>query len=154
MDARDRELIAELYRPLRRFAAVVAPPEVDPDDLVQDALVRTLRRGGLAGLDAPLAYLRRAMLNLASNHRRRLGRGRRAVVVVGAADQAAPAYPSDLADLLALPVDARAVLYLTAVEGYTYAEVAEVLGCTEAAARQRASRARRRLRHLLAEEVS
>jgi hypothetical protein len=32
-------LLVRLYPTLRRFAAVVAPPEVAPDDLVHDALV-------------------------------------------------------------------------------------------------------------------
>ncbi len=153
MDDRDRRIIEDLYERLRRFASVVAPPEVDPDDLVQEALVRTLRRRRLSELDAPLAYLRRAMLNLASNHRRRLGRARRALRVVGVAEEARQPYPSDLADLLALAPDVRAALYLSAVEGFTHAEVAGVLGCSEAAARQRTSRARRRLRDLLMEEA-
>jgi DNA-directed RNA polymerase specialized sigma24 family protein len=36
----DDELFRALYPGLRRFAAAVGPLEVDPDDLVQDALVR------------------------------------------------------------------------------------------------------------------
>ncbi len=75
MDELDRELIAELYRPLRRFAAVVSPPEEDPDDLVQDVLVQTLRRMRLADLDAPLAYLGRPGRG-AVQHRRHGASGR------------------------------------------------------------------------------
>jgi RNA polymerase sigma-70 factor (ECF subfamily) len=55
-------------------------------------------------------------------------------------------YPSDLADLDALAPDERALLYLVDVEGWTFADAAVVAGCSPAAARQRASRARRQLR--------
>ena len=105
----DESLALELYPGLRRFAAVVAPAEVAPDDLVQEALVAVLRRGALSDLEDPGAYLRRTMLNLASNHRRRFGRARRALVRLrgGESAVAADAYPSDLADLTRLtPVGA------------------------------------------------
>ena len=46
-DAESR-IFADLYPSLRRFAAVVGSVDIDPDDLVQDALVRALRRGPLA----------------------------------------------------------------------------------------------------------
>ena len=54
---RDQALIREIYSPLRRFAAVVGPAEGEPDDLVQEALSRVLRRGSLAELDQPMAYI-------------------------------------------------------------------------------------------------
>ena len=51
---------------LRRFVAVVGPPDVEPDDLVQEAFVRALHRG-LDGVDdLTELYLRRAVLNLSS----------------------------------------------------------------------------------------
>jgi len=148
----ERSLVRELYAPLRRFACVTGPPEVDPDDLVQDAFLQALRRGPLADLESPLAYLRQIVLHLASNHRRRLGRRRRAMSRLGDRTQVDPAYPSDLADLMALSVEARAVLYLSEVEGYRFGEIAAILGCSESAARQRASRARNQLREVLAKE--
>jgi len=40
----DKTVFGDLYPQLRRFAAVVSPMEVDPHDLVQDALERTLHR--------------------------------------------------------------------------------------------------------------
>lgn len=150
----DEATFAALYPRLRRLAAVAAPLEVDPDDLVQDALVRVLRRGSLARLDDPGAYLATVIVNLASNSRRGLGRRRRAFVRHGAgAAEELPAYPSDLADLERLAPGERALLFLVDVEGWGYAEVAPVLGCSEDAARQRASRARRRLRRDLGGEA-
>ena len=62
----ESQLFAELYGPLRRFAAVVGPIEVDPDDLLQEAVARVLRRRRLTDLDQPGAYLRRTIVNLAS----------------------------------------------------------------------------------------
>ena len=143
----DDALFAAIYPGLRRFAAVTGPMEVDPDDLVQEAVARTLRRHTLSELDEPTAYLRRVILNLASNHRRGLARWRAALPrLAPEADAAPPDYSSDLADLLRLPPPTRAVLYLVEVEGCSYAEAAEALGTTEEAARARAMRGRRQLR--------
>jgi RNA polymerase sigma-70 factor (ECF subfamily) len=142
----DDVVFARLYPSLRRFAATIRPPEVDPDDLVQDALARVLAAGLLAGLDDPGACLRTVMLRLASNHRRSLGRRRRALTRLQVVDSDRAQYPSDLDDLLQLPPADRAVLYLTIVERAPYAEAARVLGCSEEAARARGSRALRKLR--------
>ncbi|MCB0972559.1 MAG: sigma-70 family RNA polymerase sigma factor [Acidimicrobiales bacterium] len=146
-------LVRGLYPQLHRLAAVVCPAERDPRDLIQDALERALRKGPLTDLDAPLAYLRRAVVNLAANERRGLGRLRRAAPRLAMVDDAtSPTYPSDVAELLALdPLD-RVALWLADVEGHPSAEVAEVLGCRPDAARARVSRARRKLRTLLEEE--
>lgn len=46
---------AELYEPLRRFAAVVRSRDMDADDLVQEALVRTLALQSFARARADLA---------------------------------------------------------------------------------------------------
>lgn len=151
----ESQLFAELYEPLRRFAAVVGPIEVDPDDLVQEAVAKVLRRHRLTELDHPGAYLRRTIVNLASNQRRRFAVGRRALARLGSGSEAAgDTYPSDLDDLLRLDPKERAVLYLAEVEGYRYAEIGVLLGCTEAAARKRAMRARRRLVATMAGEVT
>jgi RNA polymerase sigma-70 factor (ECF subfamily) len=146
-EADDEERFAALYPRLRRLAAVAAPLEVDPDDLVQDALVRVLRRGSLADLDDPAAFLSRVIVNLASNSRRGLGRRRRAWARHGAPVLGEdPTYPSDLGDLDALDPAERTILYLVDVEGWAFDDAASVLGLSPAAARKRASRARRQLR--------
>lgn len=151
----ESRLFAELYPSLRRFAAVVGPVEVDPNDLVQEAVAQLLARRRLTDLDNPGAYLRRAIVHLASNHRRRLAIRRRALPrLVGDATSTVDAYPSDLAELGRLSPGDRAVLYLTAVEGRSYAEVGRLLGCSEATARKRGSRARHRLYVELAGEVA
>ncbi|HEY2331815.1 MAG TPA: RNA polymerase sigma factor [Acidimicrobiales bacterium] len=155
----DAEVFAALYPALRRLAAVTGGSDDDPDDLVQEAVARTLRALGrqgltLAGLDNPGAYLRRTIVNLASNRRRSLARLRVAMSRVGRTDEASlPEYSSDLADLLRIDPRTRAVLYLVEVEDLTYAEAGALLGLTEEAARTRAARARRRLRVELLDEL-
>ena len=156
MTDRDEEsrIFAELYPALRRFAAVVGPIECDPDDLLQEAVARTLRHHHLDELDHPGAYLRRAIVHLASNERRSFAIRRRALTRLAAGR--APAtdnYPSDLHDLSSVPPAERAVLYLSDVEGYRFGEIADTLGCSEAAARKRAMRGRRRIADALTEEV-
>lgn len=140
------EWFRRAYPRLRRFAAVVAPPTVDPDDLVQDALVRVLRGGDLDRLDDPIAYLCRTMTRLASDRRRRWRRGQRANERLGPQDPSPPTYPSDLADLADLHPRARGAVYLHDVEGRPFDDVAALLGCSPAAARQAAVRGRDHLR--------
>lgn len=150
----DEDLLRSLYAPLRAFAAVVGPREVAPDDLLHDAIVRTLRRGPLRDLDEPGPYLRRAILNEASNQRRRLGRRRAAFVRLagGASSAARDAYPTDLSYLDRLDPRARAVVYLHDVDGYPYDHIAAELQLTEANTRQIASRARAQIRHHLQDQ--
>ena len=156
MTNRDEEsrIFTELYPSLRRFAAVVGPIECDPDDLLQEAVARTLRHHHLDELDHPGAYLRRAIVHLASNERRGFAIRRRALTRFAAGAAAATDdYPSDLQDLRNVPPPERAALYLSEVEGYRYGEIADTLGCSEAAARKRAMRGRRRIADALTEEV-
>jgi RNA polymerase sigma factor (sigma-70 family) len=149
VDPDDQQLIRELYPALRRIAAVAGPVDVEPDDLVQEALVRTLRRHRLGDLDHPLAYLRTVIVNLASNQRRSAARRRRAFERHGAESSTQDAYPSDMSELMALSPRARALLYLVEVERLPYDHAATQLGMTVTGARKAASRARKRLRTVM-----
>lgn len=140
-----------VYLPLRRFAAVVSPIGVDPDDLVQEAVARTLRRHSLAEVDDLLAYLRTVVYRLAVNEHRRAVNQRRAFRRVDSSGAVSASYPSDLAELLRLGSDERAACYLAHVEGNDYRTVSQILGCSEETARARASRGLRRLRLALGE---
>ena len=146
LDQGERELIHQLYPALRRIAAVTGPFDVEPDDLVQEALVRTLGKRPLTDLDNPLAYLRRVIVNLASNQRRSAARRRRAMQRLRVDEGQLPSYPADLEAILDLPPRQRAILYLVEVEGVPYAEAADQLGISTATARQLASRARKKAR--------
>jgi RNA polymerase sigma factor (sigma-70 family) len=155
MTAEDEDLIRVLYPSLRRLAGVVGSPAMEPDDLVQEALVRAFRTVRLLDLEDPAAYLRRTVVNLASSGWRRRARERRAVRRLTAEiSHTNPAiYPSDIADLLQVGPQARAVLYLHDIEGLGFTEVARMTDMTEGAARMLASRSRRRLRRLLESEA-
>ncbi len=146
-------IVGEIYPALRRFAAVVAPLESEPDDLVQEALAATLARSGLGELDDPLAYLRVVILRLASNERRRLGRKRRALQRSENPATATDAlYPSDVAVLVNVSAEDRALLWLTVVEGRSIAEVAAFFDRPVSALKMRRHRALRKLRRLIEEE--
>lgn len=148
----DSTVFATIAGDLRRFAAVVRPPGVDPDDLVQEALARALRHGPLATLDDPGAYLARIVVNLARDHRRSWGRRRRRGALLSPPSPTTDGYPSDLDELLAVPPGERAVLWLVVVEGRSHAEAGERLGISPGASRTRLNRALGRLRVRLDEE--
>lgn len=155
LDPADEQIIRRCYDQLRRFAAVVGAPDVEPDDLVQEALVRTLRLTPLHQLDKPEAYLRRAVVNIARNARRSRRRRDAALIklVASSPSEHDDPHPSDLADLDRLQARDRALLYLRVVEGRSYAEMAEQLAMREDAVRARVSRATRHLRVLIVEEL-
>jgi RNA polymerase sigma factor (sigma-70 family) len=153
-DGRNDGWFDALYPHLHRVACVAAPADVDPDDLVQDALVNYLQLDAPDTVRSPRAFLTTTIVNLASNERRAWSRRRSAVARLGPRNHAIDEFPSDLADLFTLPARERAVLYLHHIDGIPYADVAELLGCTAAAARKAAERARSRLHTTLAEEGS
>ncbi|MEP6659536.1 MAG: RNA polymerase sigma factor [Acidimicrobiales bacterium] len=149
-----REEFARLYPDLRRFAASICDFDDDPDDLLQEALMRVLRRGDLDDVDNFNAYLRRVIVNLRSNRRRLAARQKRLRqrVKPDVAHAAEPVYPSDLEILLTLrPID-RAIVFLVDVEGWSFAEVGALMGRPEASVRLRATRARRALRERIEKE--
>ncbi|HUP15634.1 MAG TPA: RNA polymerase sigma factor [Acidimicrobiia bacterium] len=149
IDEMERELITSLYPSLRKIAAVAGSTDVEPDDLVQEALMRTLRKGPISDLDNPLAFLRKTIVNLASNQRRGLGRKRMAFGRLSVEEGWSPSYPADIQAILDLPPRQRAILYLVEVEDVPYAEAAEQLGMSTEAARAMANRARKRARAAL-----
>jgi DNA-directed RNA polymerase specialized sigma24 family protein len=153
----DDQAFRLIYPALHRFASVVADRDIDPDDLVQDALVGLLRAPPGHVRD-PAAYLRRSVLNGVAGVRRR-----------SAARRVTPVDPTDpLSELCAgriddinWPADARAVMqavrpvdraliYLLDVEDLPAAAVADILDQSAVAVRARASRARRAARRALA----
>lgn len=145
----DEGVFRRVYPRLRRFAAAWTSAADDPDDLVQEALARTLARHSLIDLDEPLAYLQRAVANLAKNTYRA-----RARVAPRRADRAGDrdVYPSDLADLERLRPEDRAALYLVDVEGLDVASAADILGCTTAVLSGRLKRGRRLLERVVTKE--
>ena len=143
-----RDEFARLYPDLRRFAASLCDFDDDPDDLLQEALTRVIRRGELDDIDNLDAYIRHVIVNLRLNRRRLAVRQKRLRqrVKPDVRHVAEPVYPSDLEILLTLrPID-RVIVLLVDVEGWSFAEVAALLGRPEPSIRLRATRARRALR--------
>jgi len=93
-------------------------------------------------------------VNLATDQRRRFGRAASAAPKIVTDGAAVDAYPSDLADLLALAPRVRALLYLVEVEGQRIAPAAAAVGMSNGNARVALLRARRRLRAELSKESS
>jgi len=114
--------------------------------LVQEAVVRLLVSGQWQKVRDLRAYLRRTIVNLASNERRRFARQQAAIERNVVEITLVAAYPSDLADLGRFEPLTRALLFLVDVEDYPIDEAAALVGCTPQAARTRLSRARRRLK--------
>lgn len=154
LDDDEHRLIAELYPSLRRFASAVRPPGEDGNDLVQEALLRTLRsKGSLMGLDNPGAYVRRTIVNLAKTHQRSEERRRNAWSKLGPETHDIPSYSWELEELRMVPPKSRAVLYLRIIEGWPYSDIGEMLGCSQVSARVAASRGKRQLEAALSKEV-
>jgi RNA polymerase sigma-70 factor, ECF subfamily len=149
--SRDEEIFAELYPGLRRFAAVYGPSHVDPDDLVQEALLRTLQLHQLSDLDDPRLYLSKAIVNLCHNEQRRSVSAQDAATRLAPAQPVRQSYPSDTDFLQVLPPETRAALILVDLEGYSIAELAKALGISAVSLRARVSRARRQLRSHISE---
>ena len=145
--------LRELYDPLRRFAAVIGRYDVDPDDLVQNAYAKVLLRHPDDIRDLG-PYLRRTIVNLATDERRRSTRANGALRQINADAGTNDSYPSDLEDLLRIQPRVRALLYLVEVEGQPVADAAGVVGMSNSSARVALMRARRRLRAELTLEAN
>lgn len=141
----DEDQFAKLYPALQRFANGVADSDLDPRDLVQEALTSFLRATRSTPIQDPEAYLRRAIVNLVASHRRTSARRADAQMSVNRAYQ--DDYPSDSDSIIErlTPVD-RALVVLTAVEGHSIREAASVVGISAVAARARLMRCKRSLR--------
>src|SRR5207244_8978967 len=153
----DREALASLYRThgavLYRLAYRLTGTPQDAEDVVHDvfvglpeALARHEERGKLTSW-RNRGTARAALVRLRARTRRR------EVGIEATLPTAAP--PLDSASVAlraavgALPDPLRAVLVLKEIEGYSHAEVGELLGISVGASRVRLNRAMRRLRKTL-----
>jgi RNA polymerase sigma-70 factor (ECF subfamily) len=147
-----------------RFALRLTDDPHAADDLTQETFLRAWRhRGRLRDPRAARVWLFRITANL---WRDRLRRGRSPVARAGPLPDTAPgrAEPPErlaagreelgraLAALAALPPRQREVLYLSACEGLTPAEIAAVLGISPAAAKASLSLARKTMRRQLPDQ--
>jgi RNA polymerase sigma-70 factor (ECF subfamily) len=157
MDGRDRDFVQHIPR-LRRYARALTGDRGRADDLVQDTLERALKKFHLWQQGSDLrAWMFTIMHNVYINQVRA---GSAAVVTALDDEISQPAIRATQSDrleildlqvaLLRLPEEQREVLLLIGLEQMTYDEAAGVLGIPIGTVMSRLSRARERLRALLA----
>ena len=152
-----RDLIEHLPR-LRRYARALTGDRSRADDLVQDTLERTLAKLDLWQPGGDLrAWLFTLMHNLFVNQFR--GRRLAETTLEDALDEAVNGgqlealAARDIHDALArLPSEQREVLLLVGLEQFGYAEAAQVLGVPTGTVMSQLSRARERMRQMLADQ--
>jgi RNA polymerase sigma-70 factor (ECF subfamily) len=161
--AGDREAFGELVTryaaPARRVARAVLGNLEDADDAAQDGFLSALRHLGRYDPNRPFGpWLLRIVANAATDRlRRRRVRSAEAIPPTLAARDAGPDREADKSALYAalrqglatLPERQRVAVVLFDVEGYTHAEIAEVLGIPVGTVRSHVFHARRALRSAL-----
>lgn len=148
------ELIAMLPR-LRRFARSLTRSVTEADDLVQEACLRALSRSDQWDPAQPLdRWVFRITRNLWISEIRKRGvrMGQGQVPVEEASEPVTPetgehrvAATQLQAQIMALPEDLSAVLLAVSVEGYSYAEAAELFDMPIGTVMSRVHRARKAL---------
>lgn len=150
-------LMAREIPRLRRYALSLADDPEAADDLVQDCLERAIRKRHLWKRHGSIrSWLYRILYNVFLNQTAQRNKTRRQVgldeaqdVLCEPARQEHQLVCKDIAVAMqALPVEQRAAIALTALEGFSYDEAAEVLGVPIGTLRSRLSRGRERLRDL------
>lgn len=140
----DRRELARLIPALRRYGRGLESDRAAADDMVQDCLRLALDREGQFRGGSLRAWVFAILTNLA---RSRYRAGRRAPALVPLEE--VPGEGSDPALRIAimralemLPDDQRKALLLTAVEGFSYRETADILGVPVGTVMSRIWRAR------------
>ncbi len=151
-----RELYDHHAKDLYRLAYRLTGTRADAEDVVQDVFVglpEALRSYQERGREGP--WLRRVTVRVALA-RIRGGTRKREVPLEAGAEPSVRAAADAVVDRLALyaaldrlPEPLRMVLVLKELEGYSHAEIAELLGIREGTSQVRLHRAHDKLRHLL-----
>ena len=144
---------------LLRFGHVLTGSPQEAEDLVQEALAKSLRRWRKARADDPVAYVRRVMVNThVTRWRRWGGRIRLGEVPEAGADDARLARSQEWdalrRALVQLPPKQRAVLVLRYLEDVPDQTIASLLGCRPGTVRSQAARGLAALRPLLAAQTA
>jgi RNA polymerase sigma-70 factor (ECF subfamily) len=140
------------FAPVVRTVALILRDAERAEDITQDAFLQLLLNWNkVSAYKSPAGWVRRVAIRLAM---RALRRDKLWSLVRRQLVPSAPERPSrhDLADAITkLPSSQRAAIVLHYYEDRPVAEVATLIGCSEATARVRLHRARRRLAELLGE---
>jgi RNA polymerase sigma-70 factor (sigma-E family) len=147
-----REFVRTQWGPLTRTAYLLTGDRSYAEDLVQTALEKTHRKWRrVSRMDAPVAYVRRAMVNTAISWRRRRSFGETPRppedrVAAGDPYRQVDERQQLLAALRGLPPKMRAALVLRYFEDLAEADVAAAMGCSVGTVKSQVSRGLRRLR--------
>lgn len=147
----DAEVWAQHAPRLRVLAAALGGPSL-ADDVVADAVLRAMSSPAWAAVRDPGAYLTRAVVHeVRSAHRSALRREarERATAQPSVTETGADPVPELLTALAALPLQQRAVVFLTYWADLSPVAVADHLGIAEGSVRKQLARARARLRREL-----
>lgn len=149
---------------LREFTGLVAlAGSVSGDastaeDVVQEALTKAHDRWDKVGnYEKPGTWVRRVVINLALNRKRRLGREAKALLRLGPPPTATFKGEGNdelWAAVAKLPGQQRAAVVLHYLEDRPVAEIAEILDCAEATARVHLHKARNNLSKSLTNNMS
>lgn len=158
MDEKQRAILDEIPR-LRRYARSLLRDRDSADDLVQDCLERALLRlDNWQTGESPRKWLFTIMHHLFIDQMRKVNRrGEASMLPLEAGEvQASPADQLEnvaareiITALQAISPDRRAALTMVAIEGFSYAEAAEMLGVPAGTLMSRIARGREELRGLL-----
>jgi RNA polymerase sigma factor (sigma-70 family) len=147
-------IVRELWTPLIQTARAVVASGGAAEDLVQEALLQTLRRyPAFAGLSSPLAYSRAVLLRLAWKERSAFKTG---TAFPAGLDRTEASRDEDPLATLQLwealrgiSRKQRACLYLRHVQDMSDESIAAVLGCRASTVRSQLARGAKHLRRNL-----
>lgn len=158
MDEKKTAILAEIPK-LRRYARALLRDRDAADDLVQDSLERALTRlDNWRSGENPRRWLFTIMHHLFVDQMRKVNRRGKTVVLPQEAVEnlASPVSQQDsvaardiLDALEAISPERRAAIVMVAVEGFSYAEAANILGIPAGTLMSRIARGREDLRALL-----
>lgn len=162
MDEKKAAILGEIPR-LRRYARALLRDHDAADDLVQDCLERALvRLDNWRTEESPRKWLFTIMHHLFIDNMRKSSRRGEAAMLPIDADEAlaTPAMQTEsvasreiINALQAISPDRRAALVMVAIEGFSYAEAAMMLGIPAGTLMSRISRGREELRVLLDDQA-
>lgn len=146
------ESVMSLQRALYRVARSILNNDADAADAVQEAVVKGwLARRSLRKTDALKAWIMRILVNECRNIQRREGRRHDAERRL-AEEPGKTGSGGGLSDALeALPEKYRLIVTLHYIDGYSYAEIAKIIGVAEGLVKSRLYQARKVLGAILEE---
>jgi len=156
--AGDRYAFGELFhrhqRQLHRLARLTTHSREDAEDALQDAMLSAHRGAGAFRHDAAVgSWLHRIVVNACLDRLRRTKAHPTSPLedVYPVADRTAQVETAIVVQraLMRLPVEQRAAVVAVAMQGYSVADTAALLGVAEGTVKSRCSRARVRLAELL-----